>query len=112
MRRKRNLLMLLLFALTIILSACGDKKAAILSMDEVRDLAQQGEALSWKDFEGYPFEEVGSGLYIRKYEINDDYHVLVGGGSVDVAPLYINLVKRNGEKIDIRYDDIDHFILN
>ncbi|MDH6373874.1 hypothetical protein M2444_005717 [Paenibacillus sp. PastF-3] len=81
-------------------------------MDEVRDLVQQGQALSWKDFEGYPFEDVGSGLYIRKYEINENYHVLVGGGSVDTAPLYINLVKRNGEKIDIRYDDIDHFILN
>ena len=61
MRSKRNLIMLLLFALTIILSACNDKKAAILSMDEVRDLAQQGEALSWMDFEGYLYENVGSG---------------------------------------------------
>lgn len=31
MRSKRNLIMLLLFALTIILSGCNDKKAAILS---------------------------------------------------------------------------------
>ncbi|KTD85741.1 hypothetical protein [Paenibacillus etheri] len=112
MRSKRNLIMLLLFALTIILSACNHNKPAVLSMNELRDLAQRGEELTWEDFDAYPFEDVGSGLYIRKYEINDDYHVLVGGGSVDAAPLYINLVKRNGEKIDIRYDDIDHFILN
>ncbi|MEK5440074.1 hypothetical protein [Paenibacillus sp. FSL R5-0923] len=30
-------------------------------MDELRDLAQQGEALSWMDFEGYLYENVGSG---------------------------------------------------
>lgn len=98
MRSKRSLIMLLLFALTIILSACNDKKTAILSMDEIQDLAHQGEALSWKDFEGYPFEDVGSGLYIRKYEINENYHVLVGGGSVDAAPLYINLVKETEKR--------------
>ncbi|ETT55785.1 hypothetical protein BSK66_22400 [Paenibacillus odorifer] len=45
MRSKRSLIMLLLFALTIILSACNDKKTAILSMDEIQDLAHQGEAL-------------------------------------------------------------------
>lgn len=96
----------------VIFSACNHNRPAMLSMNELRDLAQKGEELTWKDFEGYPFEDVGSGLYIRKYEINDDFHVLIGGGSIDTTPMYINLIKSNEEKIDIRYDDIDPFIFD
>ncbi len=70
----------------------------ILSLDEVSDLAQKGEELTWEDFEAYSFEDIGSGLHIRKYEIDDDYHVLVGGRSIDIDPMYIYLVKTNGEK--------------
>lgn len=109
MKSKYNLIMLLFFALVVVLSACNNNSNATLSLEEVSDLAQKGEKLTWEDFEAYSFEELGSGLYIRKYEIDDDYHVLVGGGSIDKTPSYIYLVKTNGEKIDIRYDDLDPF---
>lgn len=112
MRSKRKFIALLFIVLIVILSACNHSKSAMLSMNELRDLAQKGEELTWKDFDAYFFEEVGSGLYIRKYEIDKDYYVLVGGGSMDLTPMYINLVKSNEEKIDIRYDDIDPFILD
>lgn len=110
MKSKRNLITLLFFVLIVVFSACDNNSNTVLSLDGVRDLAQKGEELTWKDFEAYTFEDIGSGLYIRKYEVDSEYHVLVGGGSIDKTPSYIYLVKTNGEKIDIRYDDIDQFI--
>lgn len=111
MKGKRNLIVLLILSLTVLLFACDNKNShVILSLDEVSDLAQKGEELTWEDFEAYSFEDIGSGLHIRKYEIDDDYHVLVGGRSIDIDPMYIYLVKTNGEKIDIRYDDLNSFI--
>lgn len=112
MNSKRYLIISLVFTFLLIFSACDNNRNGTLSLDVLRDLAQNGKDLTWKDFEAYPYEDIGSGLHIRKYEIDGDYHVLVGGGSINKTPLYIHLVKKNGEKIDIRYDDIDPFILN
>ncbi|GAF09373.1 hypothetical protein [Paenibacillus pini] len=77
----------------------------------VQDLAQSGQDLTWNDFDDYPYEDIGSGLYIRNYKIDEDYHVSVGGASIEKKPLYIYLVKANGEKIDIRHDDMEQFML-
>lgn len=81
-------------------------------MDDLRELAQAGEDLTWEDFEDYPSEDVGSGLYIRKYEMDGGYHVLVGGGSLNTSPSYIYLVNADGEQIDLRKDDIDQVVMN
>ncbi|WP_379135927.1 hypothetical protein [Paenibacillus sp. sgz500958] len=76
-------------------------------MDDIRELARKGEDLTWKDFDVYLYEDIGSGLYIRKYEVDENYYVLVSGGSLSISPMQISLVKANGEPIDIRHDDID-----
>ncbi|MFC3746122.1 hypothetical protein [Paenibacillus sp. GCM10012306] len=82
----------------------GDDK--VISLHKLHTLAQKGEHLTWSDFEGYPFEDIGSGLYIRKYEVEGGNHLLLSGGSIDRAPMSINLVKTNGEPIDIRYEEV------
>jgi hypothetical protein len=85
-----------------------------LSIDIVKQLSKKGEELSWKDFEPYSGTEVGSGLYIKMYPINDKYSLLVGSAGPNEPLMYIYLIdaKDKEKRIDIRYDDIDKFINN
>lgn len=81
-----------------------------LTLDDVVMLSQKGDALSWSDFERYQGREVGSGLYIMRYEIDELFDVLVGGVP-DEMPWYIYLRVNNeaDDRIDIRTEDVSAF---
>ena len=89
-----------------------------LSLAEVRQLAEKGEDLSWDDFGQYKHEDIGSGLHVFLYDIDENYCLLIGGGDTQSAPLYIRLVFKasnsnfidDGEYIDIRTESIENFI--
>ena len=82
-----------------------------LTLEIIKNLSKKGEELSWEDFQTYDSKDLGSGLYIKLYPINDKYKLLIGGGSLKQTPMYINLTNKNSEKyIDIRHDDISKFI--
>ena len=74
-------------------------------------LSQKGDALSWSDFERYQGWDVGSGLYIMRYEIDELFDVLVGGVP-DETPWYIYLRVNNeaDDRIDIRTEDVSTFV--
>lgn len=76
-------------------------------------MAKKKDSLSWDDFEKYEGMEIGSGLYILCYDIDEDFYLLIGGGSKDAAPMYIRLV-RDGTKDDsfdlLTDDDVENFI--
>jgi len=82
-----------------------------LTLDDVITLSQKGDALSWSDFEQYQGREVGSGLYIMRYEIDELFAVLVGGVPAE-TPMYIDLRVNNEaeDHIDIRTGDVSAFI--
>ena len=82
-----------------------------LTLDDVVMLSQKGDALNWSDFERYQGREVGSGLYIMRYEIDKLFAVLVGGVP-DETPWYIYLRVNNeaDDYIDIRTEDVSAFI--
>lgn len=83
-----------------------------LSLYDIIILSQKGEDLTWSDFDGFDYKEIGSGLYIRAYGINELFSLWIGGGSTDDRPMYIYL-RTNTEaedKIDIRTDDVVDFI--
>ena len=82
-----------------------------LTLDDVVTLSKKGNALSWPDFERYQGWEVGSGLYIMRYEIDELFDVLVGGVP-DETPWYIYLRVNNeaDDRIDIRTEDVSAFI--
>ncbi len=82
-----------------------------LTLDDVVMLSQKGDALSWPDFERYQGWEVGSGLYIMRYEIDELFDVLVGGVP-DETPWYIYLRVNNeaDDRIDIRTEDVSTFV--
>lgn len=95
----------------------------VLTMDKVIELSHKGDSLTWGDFEQYQYTDVGSGLYIARYEIKGepDYCLLVGSGVLgqDVKPMYIYLIKikkDNGflpeveERIEIRAESVEEFL--
>ena len=83
-----------------------------LTLDDVIRLSEKGMELTWEDFAGYTFIETGSGLYIRVYEIDDDFSLWIGGGSPMSEPMYIYLARADDldMRIDIRYSDAEAFI--
>ena len=84
-----------------------------LILPKVRELADKGEELTWNDFERYNSTDVGSGLYILHFELDDAFDLFVGGVPVpDGKPMYVKLaLDADSDKyIDIRTDDINAFI--
>jgi hypothetical protein len=110
MKKKYLLGIAALLAVMVTFSTYSHKREPgndnVISLHKLHTLVQKGKYLTWSDFEGYPFEDIGSGLYIRKYEVEGGGHLLLSGGSLELAPMSINLVKTSGEVIDIRYEDI------
>lgn len=82
-----------------------------LTLEKVKELAQKGEDLLWNDFEQYRDEgNIGYGLVIIRYDIDENYYLLIGGGGGN-PPLYIYLCsKADDSRIDIRTESIDDFI--
>lgn len=83
-----------------------------LTLEIVINLSKKGDKLSWEDFQTYDGgKDIGSGLYIKCYPIDNKYDLLIGGGSLNTKPMYIYLSNKVTKKsIDIRHDDIDKFI--
>jgi hypothetical protein len=89
-----------------------------LTLEKVKELAKKGDALSWSDFELYRHTDIGSGLYIYFYEIDENYCLVIGGGDTQADPLYIRLVLKPYDHefsddeayIDIRTENVDDFI--
>ena len=71
-----------------------------------------------KEWKQYNYEDIGSGLYIYHYNIDENYCLMIGGGDIQSAPMYIRLVSKpndsqfidDGKYIDIRTENIDDFI--
>ncbi len=82
-----------------------------LTLDDVVMLSQKRDALSWSDFERYSGQDIGSGLYIMRYEIDERFEVWVGGVP-DEKPWYIYLRVNTeaDDHIDIRTEDVSTFI--
>ncbi len=83
-----------------------------LTLEEVQRLSEFGNELTWEDFDRYHYEEIGSGLYIRVYEIDEMFSLWIGGGSITDAPMYIRLLTNTESRdfVDIRTQDVSAFI--
>lgn len=84
-----------------------------LTLEDVITLSAKGYDLTWEDFSAYPHTDIGSGLFIWELPIDEMFSVRVGGGSLNVAPMYVYLYVKSGdleEFIDIRDGDVDEYI--
>ena len=68
--------------------------------------------MTWSDFENYDYIETGSGQYIRVYEINAMFRLMIGGGDINTSPMYIYLTLADDidTRIDIRDGGVTEFI--
>lgn len=83
-----------------------------LTLARVQELAEKGEDLTWTDLAPYEGREIGSGLYIMRYELEEDYS-LVAGGVPGEKPWYIRLCRGKplrDDYIDIREAGIPEFL--
>lgn len=81
-----------------------------LTLDELKLIAQKGDAISWDDFASYHGQDVGSGLYIMRYPMEPPYYVTVGGVPGE-PPMYVRLCSTETQQyIDIRQESIDDFV--
>ena len=88
------------------------EKSEKLTLEKVKELSQKGEELTWSDFEEYNGREVGSGLYIMAYDVDDEYRLMIGGAGKEERPMYIYLSsKLNNYFVDIRTANVDEFLL-
>ncbi|MDO3412514.1 hypothetical protein QWJ34_22305 [Saccharibacillus sp. CPCC 101409] len=100
----------LLLGTVLVLSACDQEESdappetesTLSSAVTTKAVASSGAALSWDTFRDYPFEDIGSGLYIRQYELGGGHKLVVSGKSLDKAPERIVWINGDGAETEIR----------
>lgn len=103
---------LMLLMLIFICSACQtnnsqEDSSSSIPLHELILLSEKEERLSWNDFERYEYEDEGSGLYIRKYNVEGGHHLIISGKSLDKKPDHIYVVRMNGQQIDFVKENIE-----
>lgn len=84
-----------------------------LALQDVIELSKKGDELTYKgDLERYLHYDIGSGVMIYYYEIDEMFALFIGNISVDGKPGYMHLkaYDGSGEMIDIRESDVEAFI--
>ena len=77
-----------------------------ITVDDIVSLSKKGDDLTVADFAPFKGEDIGSGLYVMKYEVagrEDQYYLLVGSDGSD-KPDYAKLVNIEN---DGKWDEID-----
>ncbi|MEK4043939.1 hypothetical protein NSU18_09765 [Paenibacillus sp. FSL H8-0048] len=69
-----------------------------IPINELKSLSEKAASLHWKDFDQYAFEDIGSGVYIRKYEIEGEGQLVVRGKSLENPPEQITMVDAEGKE--------------
>lgn len=62
-----------------------------LTMEKLKSLVEEkGKELTWSDLEQFEGTDIGSGLYILKYTIDEVWSLVIGGVPTE-KPMYVNL---------------------
>ncbi len=85
-----------------------------ITADEIIALAKKGYDLTVADFAPFKGEDVGSGLFVMKYEIadrEDQLYLLVGHDGASEKPIYADLVRIDTDRrMDIRSEEFKEVI--
>jgi len=102
-----------LFLILIMCSACLSTKeegaSGAILLDELKSLSEMGVSLNWDDFNKYSFEDIGSGVYIRKYQIEGGHELFITGKSLKSLPEKIYIINTNGKELSLTQDDLSEF---
>ena len=74
-----------------------------LTFDELLKIARTNDEMTWADFEAYKSEDIGSGLYILKYEIAglEDTYLYLSGDIAEEKPQTAYIQSDDGQYIDL-----------
>ena len=87
----------------------GGRKAMTLA--DVVELSKLGMKLTWEDLRQYAGTDIGSGLYVVRFDIDPEFYLLVGDGKTTGEPMYASLnAVSSGASCDIRQSDVESFI--
>lgn len=86
----------------------NDKKLTIDKLQALTD--EKHENLTWSDFSDYKYTDIGSGVYLYEYIVENNYKLHIGGKDLNAKPDYIFLFKKNYSPIDIRYENIVEYL--
>lgn len=87
------------------------ENAQPLTLDKLREICKGDTSkLSWNDFRQYQATEIGSGLYIMRYPIEEKYSLTIGGVPEE-DPWYMRF-RTEGQyyDIDIREDSLEEYL--
>ncbi len=84
--------------ITTDISDSGKDSLRKMNIDDINQLKTKTE-FSWDDFSLYESEDIGSGLFVFKYELDEGGYVLVSGPSLDQKPQTIMYYRPDG-KVD------------
>lgn len=83
----------------------------ILTMEDVIRLSQKGMELTWNDLAPYECTDIGSGLYLMEYPIDERFSLVCIDTSLSGYPMGIRLTDRETElAIDIRSHNVESFL--
>lgn len=83
----------------------------ILTMEDVIRLSQKEMDLTWDDLAPYECTDIGSGLYVMQYPIDDRFYLQCSDGSLSGYPMAVFLGDRETElAIDIRSHNVESFL--
>ncbi len=82
-----------------------------LTLSRLLQIEEKGEEIVWADFAPYQGSDVGSGLCILRYQLEDGLVLLVGGTPSEEKPWYIRLTRDGGEEyVEIREGSVQDFV--
>ena len=82
-----------------------------MTIDDVIGLTLKGMDPTWEDFKSFTGRDIGSGLFVVQYNIDDDFYVLVGDEKLTGTPMYATLhCTYNDSTVDIRKGNVKEFI--
>lgn len=99
--------------ITLVGALYNNNDRTILTLDDIKALVnKKGEELMYDDFKDFVQLEVGSGMFIFRYPIDNDFYLLLGTQNQNEKQMYIRLMtyENRDNYIDIRTEDIDKFI--
>lgn len=78
-----------------------------ITLTELKSLSEKGASLNWSDFDKYAFEDIGSGIYIRKYKVEGERQLLVSGRSLEDPPDKISIVDSSGNELELTPENVE-----
>ena len=89
----------------------GNSEGRQMTLADVVELSKLGMDMTWENLKEFNGADIGSGLYVVRYDIDPEFYLLVGDGKTTGKPMYASLnAVSNGASCNIREGDVETFI--